>query len=99
MARQLPDLRAKSPDYGRCVLAGDFDEHRKSRVPLDQRRDMCIAASGNQIAFPMTRHGLVCDFRGAMGNWHPIDNLTTPQAPDIAVSRLTEHALRPEMLL
>ena len=95
----LPDVRAKGRHHGLGVLARDFHQHRKPGVPLDERREVGIATSGNEVAFPMTRDGSVFDLRSAIGNGNPIDNLPTPQSPDIAVSRLAKHALSPEMLL
>ncbi len=99
LVRQRPDLGAQGPHHGVGVLARDFQEHRKPGVPLDKRRDVGIATSGNEVTFPMTRDGSVFDLRRAIGNGDPIDNLPTPQSPDIAVSRLAKHALSPEMLL
>ena len=95
LVRQLPDLRAEGRHHGLGVLASDFHEHRKPGVPLDESRDVGIGTSGNEVTFPMTGDGSVRDLRGAIGNGDPIDNLATPQSPDIAVSRLTEHSLGP----
>ena len=64
-------------------------------MPLDERRDVGITTSGKEIAFSMPGNGSVLDLRGSMGNRDPVDNLATPQAPDIAVPRLPEHALGP----
>lgn len=93
--RKFSDLRAESRHHGLGVLAVDFHEHRKPGMPLDERRDMGIAPSGNEIAFPMPGNGSVLDLRGSIGNRDPVDNLATTQSPDIAVPRLTEHSLGP----
>lgn len=95
LARQLPDVRAESRHHGLGVLAVDFHKHRKPGVPLDERRDVGIATSGNEVAVPMPGNGSVLDLRGSMGNRDPVDNLATPQSPDIAVPRLTKHPLGP----
>lgn len=93
--RQLPDLHTEGRHHGLGVLARNFHEHRKPGVPLDERRDVGIATSGHKVAFPMTRDGSGLNLRGAIGNRDPIDNLATPQSPDIAVPRLSEYSLSP----
>lgn len=95
LAWQFPDLRAEGRHHGLGVLARDFHEHRKPGVPLDERRDVGIAPSSNEVAFPMSRNSSVLDRRGSMGNRDPVDNLATTQSSNIAVPRLTEHALGP----
>lgn len=90
---QRPDVRAEGRHHGLGALAADFDEHRKSGVPLDERRDVSIVTSGNEVALPMSENGSVCDLRGAIGNRDPVDNVATTQSSDIAMSRLTEYAL------
>ena len=76
--RQLPDVRAEGRHHGLGILASDFHEHRKPGVPLDESHNVGIAASGNEVAFPMTRGGSVRDLRRAMSNRDSIDNLATP---------------------
>ncbi len=93
--RKCSDLRAEGRHHGLGVLAVHFHKHRKPGVPLDERRDVGIATSGNEVAFPMPRNGSVLDLRGSIGNRDPVDNLATTQSPDVAVPRLTEHALGP----
>ncbi len=88
-------MRAEGSHHGLGVLAVDFHEHRKPGVPLDERRDVGITASGNEVAFPMPGNGSVLDLRGSIGNRDTVDNLAATQAPDIAVPRLTQHSVGP----
>jgi hypothetical protein len=92
-------LRAEGSHYGLGVLAVDFHEHRKPGVPLDQRRNVGIPASGHEITLPMSGNGSVLNLRGPIGNRDTVDNLAATQAPDIAVPRLTQHSLGPQVLL
>lgn len=93
--RKLSDLRAEGRHHGLGVLAVNLHKHCKPGVPLDERRDVGIATSGNEVAFPMPRDGSVLDLGGSIGDGDPVDNLATTQSPDIAVPRLTKHALGP----
>lgn len=65
LVRQLPDVRVEGGHHGLSVPAGDFHEHRKPGVPLDERRDAGIATSGNAVVFPMPGNGSVLNLRGA----------------------------------
>jgi len=46
-------------DDGRCVLAGHFDEHGKTRMSFHQGCDMTVLAASKQVALPMTGNSAV----------------------------------------
>ena len=46
-------------DHGRRVLAGDLEKHHKARMAFNQRRDVRVVCSTEQVSFPMAGHGAV----------------------------------------
>jgi len=46
-------------DDRRCVFAGHFDEHGKTRMSFHQGCDMTVLAASKQVALPMTGNSAV----------------------------------------
>ena len=51
------------------LITADGQEHHVAGLTLHQRGDRRLASCPqNQVAFPVSRHGAVCDIRGSVRN-------------------------------
>ena len=69
-------MLAQRGDDRRCVFAGHFDEHDKTRMTFHQGCDVTILRACKQIALPMTGNGAVFNLRRSFANRDGIDDLT-----------------------
>jgi hypothetical protein len=68
-------------------LLGTFYERGETRVTLYQSDDVTVARTAEQIALPMTRNGVVFDFRRPFPCGDGIDDLTAGMPTDTRVPR------------
>src|SRR5580698_5627103 len=70
------NLPAQGGDDRSRVSALYFDQGSKTRMPLDQRRDVTVFCATDEIALPMTGNGAVLDFCGPFPDGNSIYDLT-----------------------
>ena len=66
----------KRGDDRRCIFAGHFDQHGKTRMSFHQGRDVTVAGTAEQISLPMTGDGAIFNFCRPFPDGDSIDDLT-----------------------
>src|SRR5271170_6273797 len=56
---EFTSLPGQRIDYGRCVLAGHFDQDGETQMSFHQGCDVTVAGAAEQISLPMTRNGTI----------------------------------------
>ena len=79
---ELTNLPAQRGDDRRCVFAGHFDQHGKTRVSFHQCGDVTVLGACEQIALPVPGNGAVFNFCRPFPDRDGIDDLT----PGLSVS-------------
>src|SRR5882757_8660948 len=67
---------AQGGDDRRCIFAGHFDQHGKTRMSFHQGSDVTVFAAAKQVALPMTWNSAVFNLRRPFPNRDGIDDLT-----------------------
>ena len=78
--RQVLHPGNQGADNAVAVLATDLDQYDKPRAAFDQRGDMAVSGTTQQIAFPMAGNGAVLDLCRAVTNREGIYDLP-PRLP------------------
>jgi uncharacterized protein YqfA (UPF0365 family) len=83
--------------HGLGVLAADLDQHQVAGGPLDQRRDVRVARSREQVALPVSRHGSILDLGRPLADRDRVGD--APSALPLArgVARPPHRATGPKM--
>ena len=70
LLRQLASVLDERVDDRLRVFAFQLHQHHVSRLALDQRRDLAVAAAEDQVSFPMTGHRPILDRSGPLADRH-----------------------------
>ena len=62
--------------HGCGVLARDLEKHRKASMALDERHDVGVVRSGEEVSFPVAWHGAILDLGRPLADGDGIDDLS-----------------------
>ena len=80
------------------ILVGDFDQHHVARLALDERRNVAVTRSGNEVSRPMSGDSAILDRRRSLADRYRVRQLTKPVTLQARMARAADRALGPQML-
>jgi hypothetical protein len=96
--REFANVAAQRGDDRRCVFAGHFDQHGKTRMSFHQRGDVTAPGACEQITLPMTGNGAVFNLCRPFPDRDGIDDLTSGLAVSPRVQGAAYQPLGPQVL-
>src|SRR5665213_2971850 len=98
LARQSLRLLDKRRDDAFRVLVSNLDQHHVARMAFDQRCNIAISRSTDQIAFPMAGNRAIFNRRRSFTNGYDVLDLAEPVPLHAGVPGSTDRAPRPQVL-
>ena len=97
LVRQVPNLFDESIYNSRRVLRWNLDQHRKPRLPLNERRDVSAVRTHDQVSLPMPRDGTVLDLGRSLADRDGIDDPLLRSIAQTGMPRFSHRALGSQM--
>ena len=88
--RQVLNPGNQNADDAVAVLAANLEQHDKTLGAFDQRGDVAVSGTAQQIAFSVAGNGTILDLRRSVPDRHGIDDLP-PRLPGCCRSSAPPH--------